>query len=71
MLKHKPPIPRHNITVGVVFRLWVIHILCICGVEVLPMITFGSIDSNIYCNNNQSNRRDCPRGLQPLGAGYC
>jgi hypothetical protein len=52
-------------------RLWGIHMLCICGVEVFPMVNFRPIDSAYLCKYNQSNRRYCPRGLSSLGSGLC
>jgi hypothetical protein len=52
-------------------RLWGIHMLCVCGVEVFPMVNFRPIDSGYLCKYNQSNRRYCPRALSPLGSGLC
>ena len=30
-------------------RLWGIHMLCVCGVEVFPMVNFRPIDSGYLC----------------------
>ena len=54
-----------TVVVGVgVFRLWGIHMLCICGDGVLPKVTFNPIDSHksmyytVYCKVNNDHHGD-------------
>ena len=55
--------------VGFFFRLWGIHMLCICGDGVLPKVTLNPIDSHksmyytVYCKVNNDHHGD----LLPLG----
>ena len=73
--KHKDRMSEtvfYTITVAVgvgFFRLWGIHMLCICGDGVLPKVTLNPIDSHksmyytVYCKVDNDHHGD----LLPLG----